>query len=233
MKIEKSAVLGWIGLCVLAGIAGLAGYGLGQYLGGVYPRTQFAAAFPSLNNKVAIGLAGLSAVLILLYGISALFYGLATIIPKWAEARAISDILGSGRQGRQALAPIAAFYGAYALMLAGLWVLDLRIGGAGLALFWIMSIVLCGGVVVWACWRLWFLMDELFKRIWVEAMALTSLLTLVGVIIAQALLLGGLVDDLHPLAGIIVYQALYLVINLLVTAHHAPDVLRPHDGDAA
>jgi hypothetical protein len=80
-------------------------------------------------------------------------------------------------------------------------------------------------VMVWSGLKLWFILDEFFRTIWVEACALASLIMLVIVLIVACAISAGLMPEVTLYTGLVLYQIIYLIAYGWVAGKRDPNML--------
>jgi hypothetical protein len=214
-----------VGLAIFSIIGGFVGYLVGGYVGDLYPREEFDALLArsgvSFLTHLALGS----------FGLMYFFIGgltlLAHVNPDIDRLSGYSQFIGSSKKGRKAVFPLALFYFAYGILMSILAVQTLWTPTGGYQAVVLCLAVASALVMLITSWQLWLLLDELVRAIWLESCAASSLLILVAVMVWQVLLTAGFKIEMSALAWIAIYNAVYLVIYLAITALRAPQMLTP------
>jgi hypothetical protein len=162
---------------------------------------------------------------IVICALSIVFFLLARFSKVLGEKSGILQAIGSGKRGMAVLVPLVLFY----LGNAGLLILLLiaKLSGFdpknGVSLVAFAS--LFGAMMVYGGYRCWVLLDELLRGIWIDANAITSGFLLVFAMILGFANLVGVGPKLTLFHAIGIYHALYLVVNIWLTAVRAPAML--------
>ena len=82
-----------------------------------------------------------------------------------------------------------------------------------------------GVVMVWSGLKLWFLLDEFFRAIWVEACALASFIMLMIVLVVACAISVGLIPEVTVYTGLVLYQVIYLIAYGWVAGKRDPNML--------
>jgi hypothetical protein len=129
---------------------------------------------------------------------------------------------GDGRKGRAALWPLGLFWLLNGVFLALLAYAEL----ATLSPPASTGIILLGSgliVVAFICARrLWSLLDELLRNIWLESTALTCAVMLGGAMMMSLAVSLDILAPISLLQAILVYNYLYMVIYFAITLLRAP-----------
>jgi hypothetical protein len=168
----------------------------------------------------------LGGILLLIYVCSAILYGLAIFNRGIASNRALTGGLGDSPSSRKAFPYILAFYVAYAAVFG---ILTLYAWAPNLPTSFAWPLFLIGLasslVMAWTGHRLWFILDEFFRTIWVEACALASFIMLVIVLIVASAVAVGLMPAVSLYSGLVLYQLIYLISYGIVAGARDPNML--------
>lgn len=165
-------------------------------------------------------------ILLFIYVCSAIIYALAIFNKGLASNRALTGGLGNSPSSRKAFPYILAFYVAYAAVFG---ILTLYVVPSDLStnLAWTLFLIGLASslVMVWSGHRLWFLLDEFFRTIWVEACALASFIMLVIVLAVGCAVATGLMPAVSLYSGLVLYQIIYLIAYGYVAGKRDPNML--------
>jgi hypothetical protein len=162
---------------------------------------------------------------IVICALSIVLFLLARFSKVLGEKSGILQAIGSGKRGMAVLVPLVLCY----LGNAGLLVLLLiaKLSGFdpknGVSLVAFASLL--GAMMVYGSYRCWVLLDELLRGIWIDANAITSSFLLVFAMVLGFANLVGIGPTLTLFHAIGIYHALYLVVNIWLTAVRAPAML--------
>lgn len=168
----------------------------------------------------------LGGILLLAYVGSAIIYALAIFNKGIAGNRALTGGLGDNPSSRKAFPFILLFYVAYAAVFGILTLYEIP-PSLPTSFAWPMFLIgLASGVaMVWSGLKLWFLLDEFFRAIWVEACALASFIMLVIVLIVASAISIGLLPEVTVYTGLVLYQIIYLIAYGWVAGKRDPNML--------
>ncbi len=176
----------------------------------------------SFAGQMTLTLAGLWVFTCFLHVV---LFALTFFSPQFGAKMGILQMLGGANRGRISLGPLLTFYlasGGVTLLLTASTVLLIK-GPLATAIL-VMGIIL-SGLLVWSAARLWQVLDELLKIIWVEAVAVTCglYLTLGGFLMLANLL--GIMGAPSGFLAFILFHWLYLLVYLVIMWQRAPDML--------
>ncbi len=165
-------------------------------------------------------------ILLLIYVCSAIIYALAIFNKGIAANRALTGGLGNSPSSRKAYPYILLFYVAYAAVFGVLTLYEVP-PNPPTSLAWPMFLIgMASGVaMVWSGLKLWFLLDEFFRAIWVEACALASFLMLMIVLVVGSAISVGLIPEVTLYTGLVLYQIIYLIAYGYVAGKRDPNML--------
>ncbi len=165
-------------------------------------------------------------ILLFIYASSAIIYALAISNRSIAGNRALTGGLGNSPSSRKAYPYILLFYVAYAAVFGIITLYEAPLN-LPTSFAWPMFLIgLASGVaMVWSGLKLWFLLDEFFRAIWVEACALASFIMLVIVLIVASAISIGLLPEVTLYTGLVLYQIIYLIAYGYVAAKRDPNML--------
>jgi hypothetical protein len=168
----------------------------------------------------------LGGILLFIYLCSAIIYALAIFNKGIARNRALTGGLGDNPSSRKAFPFILLFYVAYAAVFGILTLYEIP-PNLPTSFAWPMFLIgLASGVaMVWSGLKLWFLLDEFFRAIWVEACALASFIMLVIVLIVASAISIGLLPEVTVYTGLVLYQIIYLIAYGWVAGKRDPNML--------
>jgi hypothetical protein len=168
----------------------------------------------------------LGGILLFIYVCSAIIYALAIFNKSIAGNRALTGGLGNSPSSRKAYPYILAFYVAYAAVFGVLTLYEVPPNPPA-SLAWPMFLIgLTSSIVmVWSGLKLWFILDEFFRAIWVEACALASFLMLMIVLIVACAVSVGLMPGVTLYSGMVLYQLIYLIAYGWVAGKRDPNML--------
>jgi hypothetical protein len=168
----------------------------------------------------------LGGILLFIYVASAIVYALAIFNKGVASNRALTGGLGNNPSSRKAYPYILIFYVAYAAIF-GVVTFYEALPNPPTSLAWPMFLIgLASGVaMVWSGHKLWFILDEFFRTIWVEACALASFIMLVIVLIVACAISAGLMPEVTLYTGLVLYQIIYLIAYGWVAGKRDPNML--------
>jgi hypothetical protein len=217
-------------MATIAGaIAGALGYYAGKYLSVSLPKEHLLdlLGLPqslslSGGDVVALVFASLWIGLCL---VSTILFLTARFNSKVATKFGVFQQVGSGQSGRQSITLMAQFYAANAglvllLVIARLWKLS-----SGEAIGSVMAGVLLSIAMIHASIRLWGLLDELIRTIWLESVAVTCGIVLMLSIVATLADLVGLGLGITGFQAIIGYHFIYLLAYTGISVARAPETL--------
>jgi hypothetical protein len=217
-------------VATLAGaIAGVIGYYLGKHLSVSLPNDQLLAVLGlpqnlslSSGDVVALIFASLWIGVCL---VSTILFLTARHNSKVATKFGVLQQVGSGQTGRQSITLLAQFYGANGglvllLVIASLWKLS-----SGQAIGSVLAAILMSVAMIHASIRLWGLLDELIKTIWLESVAVTCGIVLILAIVATLADLVGFGTGITGFQAIIGYHFIYLLVYFWISVVRAPDTL--------
>lgn len=165
-------------------------------------------------------------ILLFIYAASAIIYALAIFNKGIARNRALTGGLGNSPSSRKAYPYILLLYVAYAAVFGILTLYEAPLN-LPTGFMWPMFLIgLASGVtMVWSGLKLWFLLDEFFRAIWVEACALASFLMLVIILIVASAITVGLIPEVTIYTGLVLYQIIYLIAYGWVAGKRDPNML--------
>jgi hypothetical protein len=168
----------------------------------------------------------LGGILLFIYISSAIIYALAIFNKGIARNRALTGGLGDSPSSRKAFPYILLFYVAYAAVFGILTLYEAPLN-LPTSFAWPMFLIgLASGVaMVWSGLKLWFLLDEFFRAIWVEACALASFIMLVIVLVVASAISVGLIPEVSLYTGLVLYQIIYLIAYGWVAGKRDPNML--------
>ncbi|MFY7760324.1 hypothetical protein [Aquidulcibacter sp.] len=168
----------------------------------------------------------LGGILLFIYVCSAIVYGLAIVNKGIASNRVLTGGLGGNPSSRKAYPYIFVFYVAYAAVFG---ILTLYAASPNLPTSFAWPMFLIGLVssiaMAWSATKLWFILDEFFRTIWVEACALASFIMLVIVLIVASAVSVGLMPAVTLYSGLVLYQLIYLITYGIVAGARDPNML--------
>jgi hypothetical protein len=218
----------WLVSVAALAVCGAAfGYVTGDWFAEHFPHGggfgYFAAqGYPPLTI-ISLTLGG---ILLFIYVSSAIIYALAIFNKGIAGNRALTGGLGDSPSSRKAFPYILLFYVAYAAVFGILTLYEVP-PNLPTSFAWPMFLIgLASGVaMVWSGLKLWFILDEFFRAIWVEACALASFLMLVIVLIVASAISIGLLPEVSVYTGLVLYQIIYLIAYGWVAGKRDPNML--------
>jgi hypothetical protein len=154
--------------------------------------------------------------------ISFVLFIVAGLNKKVGEATGILQLIGGGKRGRATIAPLALFYLGNGGLLALIVSAKLGAIGAEGATLALAAGTICAGLMVFAGYRCWLVLDDLLRGIWIDSNAITAGILLVFAMVAT---LGQLVGYSFAMNGfqiIAAYHGVYLAINVWLTIVRAP-----------
>jgi hypothetical protein len=165
-------------------------------------------------------------ILLFIYVCSAIIFALAIFNKSIAGSRALTGGLGNSPSSRKAYPYILLFYVAYAAVFGVLTFYEVP-PNLPINFAWSMFLIgLASGVaMVWSGLKLWFILDEFFRTIWVEACALASVIMLMIVLIAASAISIGLIPEVPLYTGLVLYQIIYLIAYGWVASKRDPSML--------
>jgi hypothetical protein len=87
--------------------------------------------------------------------------------------------------------------------------------------------------MVWTGHRLWFLLDEFFRAIWLEAGALASYIMVTILLVAGSAVATGLMPAISLYSGLVLYQIIYLIAYGWVVSKRDPTMLEVEEPEDA
>ncbi len=223
MKVPKISKV-WLG----SGIIGLPLVALGYYFGSNLADENFQSdlrAGLGLSDETMLGLTTIVAAsfFIFLSLLQAILLAAARYSRKLSQATGIEAQFGEGKKGRASLWPLALFHGANGIfILLLLYAALVKLTGSA-AIFAVAVGLACGALMIYTAVQLWTLLDELVRRIWVEATALTCGLVL---LVTMFVTLGASLNvniAVTPFQAILGYNLLYMAVYLVLTAIRTPE----------
>jgi hypothetical protein len=217
-------------MATIAGaIAGALGYFAGKYLSVSLPK-EHVLDLLGLPQNLSLSSGDVAALVfaslwIGLCLVSTILFLTARFNSKVATKFGVLQQVGSGQSGRQSITLMAQFYGANGglvllLFIASLWKLS-----GGQAIGSVVAAILMSIAMIHASMRLWRLLDELIKTIWLEAVAVTCGIVLVLSIVATLADLVGLGLGITGFQAIIGYHFVYLLVYFWISIVRAPETL--------
>jgi hypothetical protein len=160
------------------------------------------------------------------YIASAAIYALAMVHKGVASNRALTGGLGGSPSSRKAYPYLILFYLGYSAAFGVLTALEigapqspasapLFVGGASIGV----------AAMVWSALRLWSILDEFFRAIWVEGCALSSFILLLIALIGLVATKLDLMPALSGYSWLVLYQWVYLTTYLWVAFKRDPNML--------
>jgi hypothetical protein len=218
---------GWIQLVIGGLVGGISVLGFNAFVDHIEDKTIFAML--GLRNDLLFTIADQTALSLSLGWIaiclgSAAMYWLTHLNNGLGKKMGISQMIGDGARGRAAPIPLSFFYLSYGAITALLTVTVLwKIEGYWAFLFIVAGIVL-GCVMTQTAIRLWTVLDELLKGIWLDSFLLASGIALVlGMTTTLAIQLG-LVSGVSGLLAIMIFNYLNILIYGVIMWQRAPDM---------
>ncbi len=168
----------------------------------------------------------LGGILLFIYVCSAIIYALAIFNKSIAGNRALTGGLGNSPSSRKAFPFILVFYVAYAAVFGILTLYEIT-PNLPINFAWPMFLIgLASSVaMVWSGLKLWFLLDEFFRAIWVEACALASFIMMMIVLVVASAISVGLIPEVTVYTGLVLYQVIYLIAYGWVAGKRDPNML--------
>jgi hypothetical protein len=140
----------------------------------------------------------------------------------FSKVSGIEAMLGDGKKGRASLWPLAWFHGANGTFICLLTYGSILKVSQNSAIAMIVIAIICAIAMVLSSGRLLTIMDEMLRRIWVEATALTCGLILLGAMFAHLLATLGWWEVPNLLQAILIYNYAYVAIYSIILALRAP-----------
>jgi hypothetical protein len=165
---------------------------------------------------------GAAALLVFLSFAQALILVVSRYHASFSKASGIEAMLGEGKKGRASLWPLAWFHAANGTFICLLTYGSVAKVSQGSAVAMIVIAIICAIAMVFSSARLLTIMDEMLRRIWVEATALTCGLILLGAMFANLLATLGWLEVPNLLKVILIYNFAYMVIYSIILALRAP-----------
>lgn len=161
-----------------------------------------------------------------IYVATAIIFALAIVSKRVANNRALTGGLGTSPSARKAYPYLLAFYVAYAAILGILTFYEFYPQGfSGVSWPLFVTGLISGVVLIWSGYKLWFLLDEFMRVIWLEAGALTSYIALVIVLVVGCAVAAGLMPAVSLYTGLVLYQIVYLIAYTWVASKRDPNML--------
>jgi hypothetical protein len=222
MKLSKKmkAQLPFLGFGLLLGM-------LGYWLGAKMADPNFVASL-----REALGIAGSTKIhsptvsaaclIILMAILQAVVLVLARVSPAFSKASGVEAQFGDGKTTRKSLTHMAWMGSANGLFIALLAFAEVwKLSGTP-AVLAASGGLLCGLVICVTGVRVWPILDEMVRRIWVEATALSCGMTLLlGMFWSLGTSLG-YVESVTTFQTVLIYNYIYLAVYLVITAIRAP-----------
>ena len=214
--------LGLIGLLALFG--GIIGYFAGRW---VRQAEQAGASLFWSDVSLATGLSIASGFGLLgVYIATAAIYAIALVHKGVASSRVLTGGLGANPSSRKAYPYLILFYLGYSAAFGVLTALEIGThyapANAGL-FFGAASIGVAA--MVWSALRLWSILDEFFRAIWVEACALSAYISVLIALIGLVAIKLELVPALSGYSWLVLYQWVYLFTYFWVAFERDPNML--------
>jgi hypothetical protein len=151
-----------------------------------------------------------------------------------ARNRALTGGLGDSPSSRKAFPFILVFYVAYAAVFGILTLYEIT-PNLPINFAWPMFLIgLASSVaMVWSGLKLWFLLDEFFRAIWVEACALASFIMMMIVLVVASAISVGLIPEVTVYTGLVLYQIIYLIAYGWVVSKRDPTMLEVEEPEDA
>jgi hypothetical protein len=168
------------------------------------------------------------------YIASAIIFALAIVNKRVANNRALTGGLGTSPSARKAYPYLVAFYVAYAALLGILTFYEFHPKGPSSMSWPLFLIGLASGVaMVWTGHRLWFLLDEFFRAIWLEAGALASYIMVIILLVAGSAVATGLMPAVSLSSGLVLYQIIHRIAYGWVVSKRDPTMLEMEEPEDA
>ncbi|MCE2891409.1 MAG: hypothetical protein ACK51R_09795 [Hyphomonadaceae bacterium] len=221
-----------VGTAIWAIVGGISGYLLATQTKGT--KLEDAVRLVFERDFVSFMSVLLGFILLGIYVFSAIIFALAIVNKRVANNRALTGGLGSSPSSRKAYPYILTFYVAYTAILGVLTFYQFHPQGLSSMSWPLFLIGLTSGVaMVWTGHRLWFLLDEFFRAIWLEAGALASYIMLVIVLAAGCAMAAGLMPAASLYSGLVLYQIIYLIAYGWVAGKRDPNMLEMGEPEEA
>jgi hypothetical protein len=220
----KAMMLFLIGMPV-----GLVGYFVGDYVAEHVPQDQlFAWLGPPKStdySSVDTGLMTIAFVYVIICLLSAVLFIFARFNKAIGEKSGVLQMVGTGESGRHSLLPLAIFYVANGGLIVILAISDIVTLNQANAIWMSGAGVLLALIMAATSARLWHILDELVRVIWVEALAITSLVFLTITMAGTIATSSGLIGTMSAFHAIIWYHMIYMAVYVGVTYKRAPELL--------
>ena len=213
-----------VGTAIWAIVGGISGYLIATHTKGT--KLEEVARLVFERDFVHFMSALLGFLLLGAYVFSAIIFALAIVNKRVANNLALTGGLGTSPSARKAYPHLVAFYVAYAAILGVLTFYEFHPKGLSSMSWPLFLIGLASGVaMVWTGRRLWFLLDEFLRAIWLEAGALASYIMTVIVLIAGCAMAAGLMPAASLYSALVLYQIIYLIAYGWVAGKRDPSML--------
>ena len=213
---------GLTGLLLLFG--GVIGYLTGKWMAQVEEvgTSLFLTDVPYGTALSIISRLGLLGV----YIVSAALFALAMVHKGVASNRVLTGGLGGNPSSRKAYPYLILFYLGYSAGFGVLTALEIGVHHASAKAPLFVSVVSIGvAAMVWSALRLWSILDEFFRAIWVEACALSAFILLTIALIGLVANKLELVPALSAYSWLVLYQWVYLTTCFWVAFKRDPNML--------
>ncbi len=213
-----------VSTAIWAVLGGISGYLIATHTKGT--KVEDVARFVFERDFVPYMSALLGFLLLGAYIVSAIIFALAIVNKRVANNRALTGGLGTSPSARKAYPYLVAFYVAYAALLGILTFYEFHPKGPSSMSWPLFLIGLASGVaMVWTGRRLWFLLDEFFRAIWLEAGALASYIMVTILLVVGSAVATGLMPAVSLYSGLVLYQIIYLIAYGWVAGKRDPNML--------
>lgn len=208
----------------------VAGYTFGQKLAEWLPRDQLLEKLglaPDFSMNVGTIIACIFAFLYIVICLGGAGVYLASHLnPEAAKKSGVLQQLGGGERGRKSVLPLVQFYCGNSgllilLIVAEIWTIQGLLSGA-----FLLAAAVMGFLMITSSLRLWQLLDELIKVIWVEAMAIAGGIFLVLALVAALAAKVGFGAEITSFQAIVIFHVLYFVVYFATSGVRAPETLR-------
>ncbi|GBF56751.1 hypothetical protein PbB2_00408 [Candidatus Phycosocius bacilliformis] len=228
-KSIKSFIAGILVFMVLGGITG---YFAGSWLH-TADQGEAGLRLDEIGWTTAISLF-LGIILLAIYLVSAVLFGAAIINPRIAANSAMTGGLGDGPGSRRAYPMLLIFYVGYSAALAALMIIQVLPSlTQNMQGIYLGAVITGTAMMAWSGYRLWHILDEFFRAIWIEACALSCFISLPIGIILMATAKLGFTTSITAFDFFVWYQVIYLIAYSWVAGAKDPSMLSPLGMDDA
>lgn len=220
LKMKKT----WIAAFVLGVLGGIFGYKFGVHLADVEGSTPLRTYFGiSETAEISLPTLGAAAFFVFLSFLQAIVLLVSHFNSKVRRSAGVEAQFGDGKKGRASLPPLALSSAANGVFISLLTYLSLVEVSKDSAFAMIGIGLVCAIILVVTSIQLAGLLDELVRGIWVDALAISSGVVLLIVMLVSLFASLGIIANMSALQGVLAFNYVYFFAYMALTAKRTPE----------